>query len=279
MWCVLGRSQGVGYAREMRPLVRLSLCAGAAHVLGASPAFAHIDLLEPEPRAHGIAATGDRGENDGSNQKRGPCGQLMNGRTTRVTTYAPGETFTLRVREETPHESYIRVVLDVDGDDGFIERSETRIAPETGEQAQAAEDALGNEHLLAVYREFNDTSNAVLEIPVTLPLVTCESCTLQVTQLMFNSTRPYYYQCADLVIAGEPVAAPVADAGGLSVAPDAGPASDGAAGGCHVARGAAPQHAGWGVVAMTALGLATRVRRRRAGTARRENPRRSGSQI
>ncbi|MEO8184814.1 MAG: hypothetical protein ABI895_38895, partial [Deltaproteobacteria bacterium] len=86
-------------------------------LFGASPAFAHIDLLEPEARAHGTALSGDTDIDANTNQKTGPCGQMTNGRTTRVATYAPGQTFTLRVREETPHESYIRISLNLDGDE------------------------------------------------------------------------------------------------------------------------------------------------------------------
>jgi len=166
-----------------------------------SSALAHIDLIEPNARAHGTAASGDMMIDTNTNQKTGPCGQVTNMRTTdRVTTYAPGQMITVRVREETPHESYIRVSIDLDGDDGFPTRPTT--TAETQEVAQAAEEMLDTEGtLLAVVREMNGTPNFVHEITVTLPDETCDNCTLQVIQFMYGASNPYYYQCADIVIA------------------------------------------------------------------------------
>jgi len=169
-------------------------------LFGASPAFAHIDLLEPEARAHGTAASGDTAIDANNDQKRGPCGQVTNGRTTRVATYAPGETITVRVREETPHESYIRISLNLDGDE-FPLRPATSTPAETQEVALAAEQALPGDTLLSVVRETNNTPNFVHELQVTLPNETCENCTLQVIQFMFATAQTYYFQCADLVIA------------------------------------------------------------------------------
>ncbi len=94
-------------------LAALATIAGAA--LQASPALAHIDLLEPEARAHGTAASGDTDIDDNSSIKNAPCGQVTTGRTGRVARYAPGETIRVRVREENAHESYLRVALDLDG--------------------------------------------------------------------------------------------------------------------------------------------------------------------
>jgi len=166
-----------------------------------SSALAHIDLIEPNARAHGTAASGDMMIDSNTNQKSGPCGQATNMRTTdRVTTYAPGEMITVRVSEETPHESYIRVSIDLDGDDDFPTRPTT--AAESQEVAQAAEEMLDTEGtLLAVVRETNGLPNFVHEITVTLPEETCDNCTLQVIQFMYGAPNPYYYQCADIVIA------------------------------------------------------------------------------
>jgi MYXO-CTERM domain-containing protein len=172
--------------------------------------------LEPEARAHGTAASGDTAIDANTNQKTGPCGQVTNGRTDRVATYAPGETITVRVREETPHESYIRISLNLDGDD-FPLRPQVSTPAETEEVALAAEQALGGDTLLRVYRETNDTPNFVHEIPVTLPNQTCENCTLQVIQFMFATGQTFYFQCADLVIAGDAVAGGDADAGAAPV--------------------------------------------------------------
>jgi hypothetical protein len=183
-----------------------SHAAAIGTLLAASSALAHIDLIDPPARAHGTAAAGDTAVDENTNQKTGPCGQVANGRNAeRVTTYAPGQTITIRVNEETNHDSYIRVALDLDGDDDFELREPvapaTSFPPETQEVAEAAEEALDNEHLLSVYRESNTMNGFVHEIEVTLPNETCDDCTLQVIQLMYNSPQIYYFQCADLVIA------------------------------------------------------------------------------
>jgi hypothetical protein len=192
---------------------------GCAGLLQAAPALAHIDLLEPEARAHGTAASGDTDIDDNSSIKNGPCGQLTTGRTERVARYAPGETIRIRVREENAHESYLRVALDLDGNE-FPLRAQFPGGPEAQAEASAAEAALGAEWLLLVYREDNDTAGFVHELEVTLPELSCTSCTLQVLQYMYDDPgAPYYFQCADIVIAED--AAP--DAGAVPV--DAGEGS------------------------------------------------------
>ena len=199
-------------------------------LLGASPALAHVDLLEPEARAHGTAA-GATADDVNTNQKTAPCGQVTNGRTDRVTTYAPGQTITLRVAEETPHESYIRVSLNLDGD-AFPLRPVVSTPAETEEVARAAEEALGGDTLLRVFRETNNTANFVHEIEVTLPTQTCTNCTLQVIQFMYGAANPFYFQCADLVISGDAVVGGGSDAGAgpVPATADAGAAPQGAGG-------------------------------------------------
>ena len=195
-------------AASKRPLF---LTIVAVSWLAAPAAFAHIDLLEPEARAHGTAARNDPEIDVNSNLKSGPCGQVTSGRTDRVATYAAGQRITVRVREENAHVSYLRVSLDLDGEQ-FPLRTQFPGAPETQEEAQAAEDALGGEGLLAVVRENNDMPGFVHEIGVTLPDAACTNCTLQVLQFMYDDpAAPYYFQCADLVI----TAAAAADAGAL----------------------------------------------------------------
>ncbi len=211
----------------MRQVVRASLfVATSVGLLRASTAFAHIDLLEPEARAHGTAARDDMDIDVNSNLKSGPCGQVTPARTERVTTYAPGQTITVRVREENAHVSYLRVSLDLDGED-FPLRAEAPAGPEMEEVAAAAEAALGGAGLLAVYRENNDTPGFVHEIDVTLPNASCTNCTLQVLQFMYDDpAAPYYFQCADLVLAD---AGGSEDAGGTPTSGGAGSDSTGGA--------------------------------------------------
>jgi MYXO-CTERM domain-containing protein len=237
-----------------RSLKLFSPAVAFGALLTTSSAFAHIDLIDPPARAHGTAASGDMDIDVNTNQKVGPCGQVTNGRTTdRVTTYAPGQTITVQVREETNHDSYLRVSLDLDGDDDFVYREPvppaTTIPPETEDVAQAAEEALDSEHLLSVYREFNTMNGFVHEIQVTLPNVTCNNCTLQVIQLMFNTTQVYYNQCADLIIAGNgaPAGADagVGGEGGSANAGEAGAAGAAGEGGA-AGAGGAPSSGGTG---------------------------------
>jgi hypothetical protein len=172
----------------------------ALSLLTASRAVAHIDLLEPEARAHGTAARGDTDIDENSNLKQAPCGQVVTGRGERVATHVAGETIRVRVREENAHVSYLRVSIDLDGED-FPLRQPAARDPETQDEAAAAEAALGGDGLLAVYREDNDTPGFIHEIEVTLPDATCTRCTLQVLQYMYDDpAAPYYFQCADLVI-------------------------------------------------------------------------------
>jgi hypothetical protein len=182
--------------------ISASVGVAALTLLTASRAVAHIDLLEPEARAHGTAARDDTDIDENSNLKQAPCGQIVTGRSARVATYAAGETIRVRVREENAHVSYLRVSIDLDGED-FPLRQPAARDPETQEEAAAAEAALGGDGLLAVYREDNDTPGFVHELEVTLPQAACTSCTLQVLQYMYDDpAAPYYFQCADLVIVG-----------------------------------------------------------------------------
>jgi len=206
--------------------MRKALPAALATIVGAgllraTPALAHIDLLEPEARAHGTAASGDTDIDDNSSIKNGPCGQLTTGRTDRVARYTPGETIRIRVREENAHESYLRVALDLDGNE-FPLRPSFPGGPETQAEAAAAETALAAEWLLLVYREDNDTAGFVHELEVTLPERSCTGCTLQVLQYMYDDPgAPYYFQCADLVIAEDAAS----DAGAVPVDGGQGPTS------------------------------------------------------
>lgn len=188
-----------------------------------STAFAHIDLLTPEARAHGSAAGGDSAPDPGADQKSVPCGQETNGRTERVATYAPGETISLTIREETNHASYYRVWLQPDGDANIPQRPvESVSSDETLAEAMEAEmalDAAGDAdgRLLDVLVDDNDVSGMELTYEVTLPTdVTCDNCTLQIIQFMYDRANPYYYQCADLVIAED------ASTAGGAMAGDAG---------------------------------------------------------
>ena len=86
----------------------LGLLAGMAGT-GHGVAIAHIKVLAPEERP-GRDARGDE-------QKAPPCGIENEPRSEAVSTFAPGDTFELRIAETIRHSGYFRVALDIDGDD------------------------------------------------------------------------------------------------------------------------------------------------------------------
>ena len=162
-------------------------------LLGASTSLAHIEMTAPTVRF-----------NDGQN-KWCPCGGGGGGqgndgcevsasdpnRGNTSTTFAPGETITVRWDETVNHSGRFRVSFDPDGAD------------------QTDFDA----HILADIPD-NATNNAGgnrWRVQVTLPTTPCNNCTLQLVQVMNgNTTDPVdsifgtntYFQCANLVIAG-----------------------------------------------------------------------------
>jgi MYXO-CTERM domain-containing protein len=125
----------------------------------------------------------------------------------------------VRLTETVDHEGSLRVRFDVDG----------------------ADQADFDDNELAVLTDPQNQSGQVWELPVTLPDVTCDRCTLQVVQVMQQTPDPdggnTYFQCADLVLV---------DGGGGYLGPSC---SSGGTGG--------------GLLSLMALGFAARRVRRR----------------
>jgi hypothetical protein len=177
----------------MRPIV----CAAVVTAALALPSFAeaHIALMSPAPRY--------------ADQKVGPCGRLNGARSTNVATFRPGETITITWRETIDHPGHFRISFDADGDDDFVDPA-------------SYDDRNTNEAVLL--DGIPDRSGGgEYSVQVRLPTVTCTNCTLQVIQVMTDKP-PYvagsndiYYQCADLVLSGEPV-----DGGPIAGGSDAG---------------------------------------------------------
>ncbi|MEY4551516.1 MAG: hypothetical protein RL685_7711 [Pseudomonadota bacterium] len=112
----------------------------------------------------------------------------------RITTFAPGDTITLRFDEYVGHSGRFRIAFDPDG----------------------AELADFNQHILLDEPDpegkiGNVAQASLWEFQVTLPNMTCDNCTLQLIQVMDGnmeeqvldpSTRGgTYFQCADIVLA------------------------------------------------------------------------------
>ncbi len=195
-----------------------SRCAAGALVLvlaalGVNDSKAHIDLTRPIPREQGLS----RAPN--ANLKEGPCGQRSNQRTDKLNVFAPGETIEVTWAETTNHRSYYRVAFDRDGDDGFPVFAGGAVS-QTGDDPSRICPVDGQ--VILAY-ELNDGAGGVHTLDVKLPDVECDNCTLQVLQYMYDRQRPYYFQCADLVLRHTPESAIAFDAGALNIGRDAAP--------------------------------------------------------
>jgi hypothetical protein len=218
-----------------RRLHQLAFSAGPTLILALSltrAALAHIDMVTPLPREQG------RGRAPNSNLKEGPCGQLENGRTDKVSVFAPGDTIEVTWRETTNHRSYYRVAFDVDGDDAFPTFAGSGI----GAQGIDPSGPCPVDGQVVLAYDMADNAGGSYTLQVRLPDVECERCTLQVVQFMYDTMTPYYFQCADLALrrsgaadAGPLLAGPLlaVDAGSDAAAPaPSAPVSAAAAPGC-----------------------------------------------
>jgi hypothetical protein len=215
--------------------MRFALFAVVLAVLMLSPseARAHLDMTSPTSRY-------------GPNTlKSGPCGISGGGRTENVAYYEPGETIEVTWDEYIDHPGHYRIAFDEDGDDDFVD-------PATMMELYSNDTVL-----LDGIDDKEGRGERYYVETVTLPNVTCDNCTLQLIQVMYDKP-PYetadddiYYQCADLVLReGAPGDAGVdSDAGldidaGMDIDAGTGPAIDpgaGDSGGCTVAHGAVDQ--------------------------------------
>jgi hypothetical protein len=125
--------------------------------------------------------------------KTGPCGVSGGERTANVTYYEPGEMIEVSWDEYVDHPGHYRIAFDEDGDDDFVD-------PATMMELYS------NEKVLLDGIDDKGPGERDYVATVTLPDVTCDNCTLQVIQVMYDKP-PYttpgndiYYQCADLVL-------------------------------------------------------------------------------
>jgi hypothetical protein len=187
-------------------------------------------LLPAEARAHlGLDVPASRYGPD--TLKTGPCGVAGGERTANVTYYVPGETIEVRWDEYVDHPGHYRIAFDDDGDDDFVDPATTM-------------ELYSNDTVLLDGITDKGQGERDYVATVTLPELSCDNCTLQVIQVMYDKpqyTTPgndIYYQCADLVLR-EAGTSPDA---GTDAGTDAGPrtgaeAGTGDGGGCSVANG------------------------------------------
>jgi uncharacterized protein (TIGR03382 family) len=194
----------------MRTPALASILVASAALAG--PAAAHIAMTSPAPRT--------------TDQKTGPCGAAGSTRGGSPTTYEAGQTITVEWDETVDHPGHYRVAFDEDGNDFMNPSVSTDAFPST------------------LVDQITDRTGGHYTQEITLPDLTCDTCTLQLIQVM-QINEPYnsfYFQCADLVLT-----------------PASGGDDDGgtATGGCS----AGGSNAGGAFAFGLALALATRRRR------------------
>jgi MYXO-CTERM domain-containing protein len=251
---------------------RFAFALCALSLLWATGAVAHIDM-DMGAGDHHLSRYGRTAI------KQGPCGMAGGERSDNVYTYAPGETITIGINEYIPHPGYFRIAFDDDGDDDFedpasIDPKNRACGADETHCGQA--DYYNNDTVLMDELEWDRplAFGAAFEYEVTLPDVECDNCTLQVIQVMTDPGKaPYdpsaagaddlYYQCIDLILQRPDAAggAGSGDAGTASGGGDEG--SGGDDGGCSVAAPGVPRGGTAALLAMGALLLWRRPRRRR----------------
>jgi hypothetical protein len=175
----------------------VGLGALAVALLIGSASRAHIDLLSPPPRRGGLG---------NAYLDTPPCGQRDPGRTSDVSVFRPGETISVSWDAYVRHPSYFRLSFDLDGDDSFSERGSTPADPARDDPSRLPQ--AEGELILDYVRDPGGELGHV-ERSITLPSERCEECTLQLIQFIYDVPldAATYYQCADVVLEGEPIAA------------------------------------------------------------------------
>jgi len=127
----------------------------------------------------------------GDVQKQPPCGMADGPPSDTVTVYEPGETITVRFRETINHPSHYRISFSPNGDQDFVD-------PATMDELYS------NQYVLL--DGIPDVEDPNYAVEVTLPNVECETCVLQVIQVMYDKP-PYtipgndlYYNCSDIAL-------------------------------------------------------------------------------
>lgn len=209
-----------------------------ASILVPASAAAHIHLTAPMARTD--STTGD--------QKDQHCGVAGQTRTTRVTTFMPGETITVSWMEPIDHPGWFRIALQPNGDIFPIPPASNGPAIVMGamqasnmptEDKTGMTDAVTNALILK-----DRVADGTLTTTVTLPNMECNNCTLQFIQVMIDKP-PYsidaasddiYFNCADIALSNTPM--PMVDAGTDQDAAVGGGNNPSTSGGCSTSGGA-----------------------------------------
>jgi len=167
-------------------------------VLTSSVASAHFILQAP--------ASWMSQDASGSPQKLGPCGDEGGGTPTgTITTFAPGETVTVTIKEVVFHPGHYRIALGVDSRDA-LPAEPVVTAGSTPCGSVPVESPATFPVLADGVLDHTAAFSGPQTVQVTLPAnVTCTKCTLQVIEFMSdhplnNPGGCFYHHCADIAI-------------------------------------------------------------------------------
>jgi hypothetical protein len=231
-----------------RTLIGPCVAVASALILVPASASAHIQLRAPLQRS--------------SSLKQGPCGGSNGVRSANVCEFQPGATIVVAWDETVEHPGHFRISFDQDGEDDFVD-------PAAFDDLDSDDSVL----LDGIADRSTYGSDRGYTQELVLPDVECDSCTLQVIQVMtdkppYGDGNDIYYQCADIVLSASAPAEPAegctagsgGDDGGDSDGTDAGGGDGADESGCSAA-GSGGGAAGW-LVPLFAIALALRARRR-----------------
>lgn len=213
-------------------------------------ADAHIHLTNPTSRIDTLV---------GNDQKFEPCGVTNQQRTTRISTFKPGETITVNWLETVDHPGWFRIAFQPNGDNFSLPAPDPNATDNYPSVSQEGQTLADGSIILK-----DRIADGTLTAQVTLPNIECSNCTLQFTQFMTNNP-PYtdpqsndvYFNCADIVLAADaPDAGPGGGGGDAGTGSGSNTNNGEIGGGCSAGGGAG------GTVALALLGLVGLRRRR-----------------
>lgn len=157
--------------------------AGLTAVLFAQPVSGHTRIKPGSTLTPRSASSGE---------KTGPCGATTPTiDVSKRTSLTPGQKFTVFWEETIQHPGYFRIAFSPDGQTGFDQNVLLNNIADN-------QNGLVNYIDPATYHQFSAT--------ITIPSKLCETCSLQVIQVMTeNPAMPSnYYSCADIRISNTP---------------------------------------------------------------------------
>ena len=163
---------------------------------------------------------------NGNPNKQAPCGG--NGTATNaVTTVEAGSQLTVSWTEPIPHPGHFRIGIATDPADFVtppVDAGTTACGSTTIETSPSYPTLVDG-----LFPHSSSTPGMTWTTTVTVPMISCDHCTLQLMQFMGSHGAPcFYYQCAVLKIVMPDAGAPMVDAGTPvdAGAPDAGRIED-----------------------------------------------------